>query len=498
MATAAKRKAKAKPATDPAPKMKLSIVDAMNDEALFASWYRGPSWDGWRAVLAGAFCQPMTEKEKEIFRDVAQRDPPKKQPKEIWIAGARRLGKGAVASLIAVHTAMTFDKQHLLRPGERALVLCLATDISQAKIILNYVRAFFSDIPMLQAMVTRETQLGFELSNGVDVEVSAANFRGVRGRAIALVVLDEVAFFSSDNSANPDLEIYRALLPGCATLDGMIVGISSPYRQVGLLYSKFKEHYGKDSEDVLFIKAATRKLNPTIAQSVIDKAYADDPIAAASEWGAEFRNDLAGWLNLETIEAAVDTDVMVRPPNTMAFTYSAFADSSGGVRDSYTLGIAHEEAGVAVLDCLVEVKAPFDPSVVTAQLAAVLKSYKCTEVSGDKYAANFVTESFAKHEIKYNHSKLNRSEIYMEALPLFNAGRIRLLDSSRVISQLAGLVRKASPSGRANVDHAPGSSDDCSNAACGALVLCSSQVKRTTLFFGSVETARSLPAYYGF
>src|ERR1019366_9082719 len=103
----------------------------------------------------------------------------------------------------------------------------------------------------------------FELNNGVDVEVSAANFRGVRGRAIALVILDELAFFSSDNSANPDLEIYRALLPGCATLDGKIVGISSPYRQVGLLYSKFKEHHGKDSEDVLFIKAATRKLNPT-------------------------------------------------------------------------------------------------------------------------------------------------------------------------------------------------------------------------------------------
>ena len=101
---------------------------------------------------------------------------------------------------------------------------------------------------------------------------------------------------------------------------------------------------------------------------MIDKAYADDPIAAASEWGAEFRNDLAGWLNLETIEGAVDTRVLVRPPNTMAFTYSAFADSSGGVRDSYTLGIAHEESGVSVLDCLVEVKAPFDPSVATAQL----------------------------------------------------------------------------------------------------------------------------------
>jgi hypothetical protein len=490
MATASKPKAKSKAlaAVDPAPKLKPTIIDAMTDEGLFAAWYRGPSWDGWKAVLAAAFCLPMTAAEKEIFRDVAQRDPPKKVPQEIWIAGARRLGKGAVASLIAVHTAMTFDKQHLLRPGERALVLCLATDISQAKIILNYVRALVMGVPMLASMVTRETQIGFELDNGVDVEVSAANFRGVRGRAIALVILDEVAFFTSDNSANPDTELYRALLPGCATLDGKIVGISSPYRQTGLLYTKFKDHYGKDSEDILFIKAATRKLNPTINQSVIDKAYLDDPIAAASEWGAEFRNDLAGWLNRETIEAAVDTGVVVRPPNTALYSYCAFVDSSSGVRDSFTLGISHAEGKIAeghvsVLDCLVEVRAPFDPSVATAQIAAVIKSYGCTSVSGDKYAVGFVTESFAQHGLKYHHSDLTRSEIYMESLPKFNAGRIRLIDSSRCVSQLAGLVRKAAPSGRSIVDHSPGASDDVANAACGALVLAAARNHGPRLFF---------------
>jgi hypothetical protein len=426
----------------------------------------------------------LTEQQKEIFRDVAGgREPPKQRPKEIWVAGSRRLGKGAVASVIATYAAAFFDKQDRLRPGERAVVLCLSVDVKLARVLLGYIKAFFADIPMLKAMVVNETQWGLTLNNGIDIEVMAASMSGVRGRAIELVVLDEVAFFSSDNSANPDLEIYRALLPGCATLDGQIVGISSPYRQVGLLYSKFKEHYGKESEDVLVLKAATRKLNPTIAQSVIDKAYADDPIAAASEWNAEFRNDLAGWLNLEIIENAVDAGVVVRPPNGL-YTYSAFADSSGGVRDSYTLGIAHSEAGVAILDCLVEVKAPFDPSVATAQLAAVLKSYKCAEVFGDRYAANYVTESFAKHEIRYRHSTLNRSEIYMESLPLFNAGRIRLLDNARIISQLAGLVRKASPSGRSLVDHIPGASDDCSNSACGALVLTTAKPTGTKFFWG--------------
>jgi hypothetical protein len=276
----------------------------------------------------------------------------------------------------------------------------------------------------------------------------------------------------------------------------MIVGISSPYIQAGLLYSKFKETFGKDIEDVLFLKAATRTLNPTIDQAVIDKAYADDPIAAASEWNGEFRNSLAGWLDLSTIEAAVDTDVAIRPPNTMTFDYVAFVDSSSGVRDSYTLGIAHAEGEMAILDCLVEIRPPFDPAAATAQLASVIKSYGCSDVYGDKYAQGFVVEAFAKHGLNYHFSDLTRSEIYMEAMPKFNAGLIRLTDNPRVVSQLAGLVRKASPSGRSIVDHAPGASDDCSNSACGALVNAVGASTAPGLIFLSVETNTHRPPSY--
>jgi hypothetical protein len=72
----------------------------------------------------------------------------------------------------------------------------------------------------------------------------------------------------------------------------------------------------------------------------------------------------------------------------------------------------------------------------------------------------------------------------MEILPLFNAGRIRLLDNARVIAQLAGLIRKASPSGRSLVDHLPGSSDDCANSAAGALVLATAKPAGPRFFWG--------------
>jgi hypothetical protein len=460
-----------------------SVVDAMEDPDLFGPWYEGASWNGWKAVLRGAFALEMTKEEKDFFRSVAERQPPSKPVKEIWIAAGRRSGKDSVASEIAAHAAATFAKQHLLRPGERALVLCLATDREQAKICLNYIRAFFTTIPMLKSMVTRETADGFELNNGVDVQVATASYKAVRGRALALVVLDEVAFFSSEHSANPDLEIYRALLPGLATLSGTLIAISSPYRRAGILYSKFKQHFGQDSDEVLFIKAATRTLNPLIDQTVIDQAMAEDAASASAEWMGEFRSDISGWLSLEVVEAAVDTDVTVRPPNTLQNNYVGFCDSSGGVKDSFTMAIAHAEAGISVLDCLVEIKAPFSPSEAVAQVSAVLKSYGLTEVHGDRYAAGFTVDSFAANGITYHASERDRSTIYTDALPMFSSGRIRLIDVPRLVTQLASLERKTAPGGRDRVDHPRGQKDDVANSCCGALVLASTKMKYRGLLF---------------
>ena len=169
-------------------------------------------------------------------------------------------------------------------------------------------------------------------------------------------------------------------------------------------------------------------------------------------------------------EAAVDIDVTVRTP-VNAFKYFAFADPSGGVGDSFTLGIAHadKQAGTVVLDCLVEKRAPFNPQVATEELAAILRSYRLSTCTGDKYAAGWVIGEFAKHGISYRHSYRDRSVIYTDCIPLFTSGRARLLDNRRLVAQLAGLERRTG-SGRDRIDHPPGGHDDLSNSAAGALV----------------------------
>jgi hypothetical protein len=448
----------------------MNVIETLTDPKLFQPWFLGPSWNAWQTVLKGAFALPMSTKERRLFRSLADRNPPKKRVRELWIVAGRRAGKDSIASLIAAHTAAFFDPRGLLRPGERAVCMCLACDRDQAKIVLGFIRSYFNDIPYLERMVTRRTASGLELSNNMDVIVATNDFRAIRGRSVALAIFDEVAFWRDDRSATPDAETYNAIIPGTITLpNSMVIGISTPHKKSGLLYDRWREHYGQDS-DVLVIRAPSTALNPTLNQKLIDAELARDPQKGAAEWLAEWRSDISNVIDRALIEAAVDDGVAVWPriPNVQ---YFAFADPSGGAGDAFTLAVAHREKdGTIVLDCVVERSSPFNPDIVTADMAKTLREYGLSTCVGDKYAAQWVVQSFASKGIAYSYSHRDRSMIYSDVLPLFTSGRVGLLDNKKLVAQFAGLERQTTAT-RDKIDHAPGAHDDLSNAAAGALVL---------------------------
>jgi hypothetical protein len=228
----------------------MTIIQALDDPKLFQPWFAGESWNGWRTILKAAFAIPLNEAELEFFHSVAgDRDPPERQVRELWCIVGRRGGKDSIASAIAAFSAAMFAGQKHLRPGERTLVMCLACDRDQSRIVLNYTRSYFSDIPMLAALSSRNTAIGFELKNGVDVAVATNSFRSVRGRPIVCAILDECAFWRDETSSKPDEETYKAIIPALASIpNSMVIGISSPYRRSGLLHSKFKKHYGQNGD----------------------------------------------------------------------------------------------------------------------------------------------------------------------------------------------------------------------------------------------------------
>lgn len=138
---------------------------------------------------------------------------------------------------------------------------------------------------------------------------------------------------------------------------------------------------------------------------------------------------------------------------------------------AYTLGIAHLDGGLAVLDAVREVRPPFSPESVVIDFAALLKGYRLSKVTGDFYGGEWPGERFRTHGITYIRSEKPKGDIYRDSLPRLNSRTLQLLDLPRLTSQLCGLERRTSRGGRDSIDHAPGGFDDVCNAAMGALLL---------------------------
>lgn len=277
-----------------------------------------------------------------------------------------------------------------------------------------------------------------------------------------------IAFFRSDELANPDIETYRAIKPSLMTTNGMLVSISTPYRKVGLLHQKHRDHYGVAGDEVLVVQGKSTDFNPTLSQASIDQALADDPEGSRAEWEAEFRTDLASFLDDAAIECAVDHSRPSELPPRASVRYFGFVDPSGGRHDAYTLCIGHRQGDGFVADVVRGTRPPFDPVQVTSNYAAVLKEYGgLTSVVGDNYSAEWAVSAFKDQGIKYVRSEHPKSQLYLECLPLFTRGLISIPDLPPLLKELRLLERQTHRSGKDTVDHGKRGSDDYANALCG-------------------------------
>lgn len=459
----------------------MNIIQAIDDPNLLRPMFKDRgTWGNWRIALKAIFGLPLEQDELPVFRQLTGRTtPPTEQVQECALVIGRRGGKSFVTALIAVYLACFRDYSVCLGPGERGVIMIIATDRKQARVIMRYVTALLRSVPMLAAMILRQDAESVDLDNRITIEITTASYRTIRGYTIIAALCDEIAFWRSEDSANPAEEILAALRPAMATIPGaLLIMLSSPYKRSGPFHENYRRYYGQDGAPVLVIQADTRTMNPSVPQRVIDQAMERDPAAASAEYLAQFRSDVGTFLDAELVVRAVEPGRRERAPQER-FKYFAFTDPSGGSRDRFTISIAHLEGHRLVLDLIRGVTPPFDPSVVVKEFASVLRSYRCASVTGDRYAGQWVVEAFARHGITYWHSDLSKSEVYLEALPLFTTQAVDLLDYQPLLVELQQLERRTSKSGRDSVDHPPHGHDDYANAACGALVLCAQQAKHT-------------------
>ena len=447
-------------------KRTISVDAALRDRQLLGAALGDlASWRTWSIALKGAFALPLNDAERTIFDAIAGgRTPPPRPVRELWAVAGRRSGKTRMAAAISVHIGAI--EQHRLAPGEVAYVLLLSASRSQARVAFDYVCGFLDASPILRQQILGITSEEVRLKDNVVIAVHAGSYRTIRGRTLLAVVADETSFWRDETSAQPDVEVFRACAPALAASGGIWIGISTGYRKIGLLYQKWRDHFGHDGDDVLVVQGPSSLFNSSLDLGMIERATAADPEAAESEWGGGFRGDINSFLSDDVIERAIDhARPLELPPRNLRYT--AFADPSGGRHDAFTLCIGHKEGESFVADVVRGTRAPFDPVEVTRSYATLLKDYRLSKAFGDGYSAEWAVSAFKDCGIRYERADKNKSALYLEALPLFMRGAIRIPDLPVLTRELRLLERQTHRSGRDTVDHGRHGMDDFVNALCG-------------------------------
>jgi len=467
-----------------------TILDAMDLAGMF-----GALWDAWRVYWKAIFAIPMNAAELLVFQKHTGREEPPSEPvSEGWLLVGRRGGKSRNMALAAGWLAVRRDYTKILAPGERGVIPVIAADRKQARQVMNYLKGFVALTAFAPFLLRAPLTTSVEFNTGVTVEIATASYRTTRGYTVVAVVADELAFWRSDDSAEPDTEVLTALRGGTATVpDSLLLAGSTPYARRGELYRAHTDYYGKGIPDILVWNADTLSMHRTKQlERFVEREFEKDPVAAASEYGSDgkvsFRSDVEAFVDPDALRAVTIEGRKELAPErdrsgNLMRRYVAFTDPSGGSQDAWTLAIAHVIEGKPVLDAVRERVPPFSPAAVASDFALDLKRYGITDLEGDHYAGEFPRELFRKQGITYRTSESPKTAIYREWLPLLNAGKLELLDLPRIKSQFCGLDRQVARSGQESIDHAPGGHDDIANAVAGVLVKAAQKRHVTTSRF---------------
>jgi len=443
----------------------------MTDPNLCGPWFDDPSFDNWKVFVKVNYALELTPAELEIYRKYTDRRfPPTELVRDRCGVIGRRGGKTEIGALLGIHAACFVDYSFWLAPGEYATVMHLAGDRAQARNLMQYTVGFLENVPLLESMIEKKYTESILLNNRVRIEIHTNDYRSVRGYTLAAVICDEISFWRDERSANADVDTIRALRPGLLTIPcSWLLVLSSPYAQSGYLWKQYQKHFGKENSSTLIWQASTLEMNPKADREQIQSEYEEDPISAAAEYGAQFRRDVERFVNEEAVIAAIEKGRFELP--WIDATHYAFVDTSGGGgQDRFAWAVCRVENGKPVLVHVDERTPPFNPAQVVAECCEVLRRYKCSTATGDRYGGGFVHAEFIKGGIQYETTAKSKSELFTDLLHLLNSGRCELLDNEVLVAQLLSLERRTGR-GRDQIEAPPNSHDDLANACAGVLSL---------------------------
>jgi len=434
--------------------------------------------------------------EQDIFQTIAGGIPYPNHPfiQMILAKGVRAGGNTRIEIPVLLYEAL-YGTWKRRKAGEQTRTMLLMSQNMRGATgaAFDILQQTIRDAKLAGATVSTKTE-EIVFTNGVKVVVLPNTLDSARGVGSPIVSMDECGVWQSAGKANDGAEILAQLQGRIFGLKGAkIMMVSSFYLTSGFFYDEWKAGFGQVHPDMIVFRAPTRLMNPS--------AETDEHLATMKRLmnPARFRRDflcepserVTGFLDPELVDAAVDRGVLVRPPMA-GVSYICGVDvagaASGPRADSFALSIIHEDDdGNAVQDVSAEWNKKGDSEKnsykIMDQMAALAKSYGCTLMYGDNYAAGYPRIHFHQHHaLKYIETndahqvhrdiRGNKSDCYEQTERFLLAGTLRLLDDPVTIAQFKLLDRVLTDGGKSRIDHPSGSAmhDDRANALAVAIL----------------------------
>lgn len=392
---------------------------------------------------------------------------------DITLIVGRRAAKTCIGDFILCYEALLGGhKSRLQIQDQEPVFLQVAQDLGQAmKGMRGYTLAYLKSSPVgkqaLGDLQKSVTQRSIRLTGPNDmvigaIQVGPPNIKVGRGDSIPCAVLDEVAYWQSDEkSAAPDIEVEKAIEYGMSQFSPFDkrVKLSTPYVEEGLLWQMQQigthgrhlppsEREGREHTLVLQGPSPVLK-NPTITRVFLTQKRAKDPDAFDREIGAKFSKAVAGYLSAALVTRALGRGIKERPPRP-GVTYVAAIDPALK-HDAFPLCIGHLEGHGMFVQDLLQVwqgsrDQPLDPGVIIPLIGHTISRYGIHTVMSDQYHSGSLATlaeqcipSFSIEEFVL--VPKTKGKVCADFLNLLNQDKARLLDSPELEKELLGLER---------------------------------------------------------
>jgi hypothetical protein len=360
----------------------------------------------------------------------------------IWAVG-RRSGKSTLAALVCLHNALFRpDLDAMVRRGETRFAVTVATNLAQARLVLNAARSIVDQSPVIADLVESSTEdaIYFALPSGARTAIRAfpCNARSQRGFPVSCLVLDEFAHFltDSDGPAVAD-KVYGALRPSLAQFgdQSRTIIASTPYGLDNAFSRLYHEASDSNLDGARSFHAPSWVVNPTLTEAYLKGERQRDPGNFDQEFGAEFLASGDGFIDLERAEIG---GTEVAPPEAgegwvvgLDPAFAAKGDDFGVA----VVGRSKAEKGSLIVGPVKALRPEGDFTGVLAQVADIANYYGATGVT-DQFAAEAVINYLRRLGVtvrKHSMSATTKTDVFGEL-------RARLYDRSLGLPNYPPLV----------------------------------------------------------